>query len=192
MNRHLYDSFASRWYRGSTVWFYADTHFGEPKMAELRHISDEEQIKLINSKIGKKDTIVILGDVGNPELIKQIRGYKVLVMGNHDNGASNYTEIFDEVYEGPVMISDKIILSHEPILNLPDYMYNIHGHVHFQSKENRYEYRYKYLNVCGDSIDYLPISINQIVKSGLLKHIGDIHREAIERGKARNGNTNLK
>jgi len=191
MNRHLYDSIASRWYRGGTVWFYSDTHFGDTKLNKLRNITDEEQIKLINSKLSKKDTIVILGDIGNQELIKKIRGYKVLVMGNHENGASNYKHIFNEVYEGPLMISDKIILSHEPILNLPDYMFNIHGHIHFQTEENKYEYKYRYLNVCGDSIDYLPISINQIVKSGVLKHISNIHLDAVERMEAKYGNSNI-
>ena len=54
------------------------------------YIGDEEQIKRINSKIGKYDTLVILGDVGDIEWVRKIRGYKVLVMGNHDAGATNY------------------------------------------------------------------------------------------------------
>ena len=44
--------------------------------------------------------------------------------------------LFDEVYEGPLMIAEKIILSHEPIVNCPPWMFNIHGHVHTKSKND--------------------------------------------------------
>ena len=61
-------------------------------MVHLRknYIGDEEQIKRINSKIGKYDTLVVLGDVGDIEWVRKIRGYKVLVMCNHDAGATKY------------------------------------------------------------------------------------------------------
>lgn len=180
MIRHLYDEIAKRWYRGGTVWFYSDTHFGDADMNARRNITDEEQVKLINSKLGKKDTIVFLGDIGDVSYIKKIRGYKVLIKGNHEKGITNYRDYFDEVYEGFLTISDKIILSHAPFMNLPEYAFNIHGHVHFQKKSIAYEYRYRYLNVCGDNIDYTPISINQIIESGLLKETRNVHKMTIE------------
>ena len=75
-----------------TVWIYSDPHFGDKDLEcgiENRP-STEEQIKMINSCVGSKDTIIFLGDIGDVEAIKQIRGYKVLIMGNHDAGKSNY------------------------------------------------------------------------------------------------------
>ena len=127
MRKHLYEIFAAKWLRGGSVWFYSDPHFADSEMVSIRknYISDEEQIKRINSKLGKNDTIIILGDVGDVTFVSKIRGYKVLIMGNHDKGASNYVDYFDEVYEGCLMISDKIILSHEPIANLPSFMFDI-------------------------------------------------------------------
>lgn len=37
--------------------------------------------------------------------------------------------LFDETYSGPVIIGEKLILSHEPIENC-DWCMNIHGHDH--------------------------------------------------------------
>lgn len=76
----------------NNIWLYSDPHFSDEDMPYLRenYITDEEQIKRINSIVGKKDVIIILGDVGNPQIVKSIKGYKILVMGNHDGGKSNY------------------------------------------------------------------------------------------------------
>ena len=180
MIKGLYDSFAARWYRGGSVWFYSDPHFADNEMQDLRHnyISDEEQVKRINSKLGKNDTIIFLGDIGDVSLIKKIKGYKVLVMGNHDAGSTNYIDAFDEVYEGILTIGPKIVLSHEPV-NIP-YAFNIHGHVHsMEVKDDD-----MHLNVCAEHIDYTPVCLSKLIKQGLFTDVKNIHRDTID--KARN------
>lgn len=182
MYKGLYDQFAHWFHDGKgTIYFYSDPHFADDEMKYLRadYIGDEEQVKRINSKIGKYDTLVILGDIGDVEWVRKLRGYKVLVMGNHDTGASNYTPYFDEVYEGALIISEKLILSHEPI-NFP-YAFNIHGHDHSQwfKSDNMH------LNVCAELINYTPIPLKSIIESGALKEIPNIHRETIDRATAR-------
>lgn len=188
MIKGLYDSFAKRWYRpGGTIWLYSDPHFSDEEMVHLRknYIGDEEQVKAINKKVGKNDTIIFLGDIGNVEWIKKVRGYKVLIMGNHDAGASNYTDYFDEVYEGILMVSEKLVLSHEPLPSFP-YATNIYGHDHsgWYLAENG-------ICVCAELIDYTPVCIKDILNSGLLKKAQNIHREiideAIDRKKKRGG-----
>ena len=209
MYKGLYDQF-KHWFHNDKgqVYFYSDPHFADAEMKYIRknYIGDEEQVKRINSKIGKYDTLVILGDVGDAEWVKKLRGYKVLVMGNHDAGASNYKRIvsynsektyqnfqngrymaaydndnhlFDEVYEGALIISEKLILAHEPI-DFP-YAYNIHGHDHSQwfKSDNMH------LNVCAELINYTPIPLKSIIESGALKEIPNIHRETIDRATAR-------
>lgn len=218
MYKNLYDKFVG-WFNEGQVFFYSDPHFGDEEIREVRkdHPSDEELIKRINAKVGKNDTIVILGDIGDVECVKKIRGYKVLVMGNHDKGASNYIKIeevlakedvveefgdnieeqgwkkvkgvpmlenkdfyyynnhlFDEVYEGPLFISDRILLSHEPIL-FP-WALNIHGHDHSNTQYND-EF---HLNVCAEIIDYTPVSLKEIITSGKLRDIKDFHRATID------------
>lgn len=120
----------------NTIWIYSDPHFSDEEMSHIRknYLGDEEQTKRINSKVGKNDVIIFLGDIGDPACIGRIKGYKILVMGNHDKGKSNYerkvvdgvdNHLFDEVYTGVVMLNDKVLLSHEPVyLN---FVYNIHG-----------------------------------------------------------------
>ena len=177
MYKGLYDQFAHWFHEGKgQVYFYSDPHFADEEMKYIRknYIGDEEQIKRINSKIGKYDTLVILGDVGDVEWVKKLRGYKVLIMGNHDAGASNYKPYFDEVYEGALIVSEKLILSHEPI-DFP-YALNIHGHDHSNwSKTDNMHW-----NMCAEHINYTPICLKQIIESGKLKNISTIHRETID------------
>jgi hypothetical protein len=85
--------------------------------------------------------------------------------------------LFDEVYEGPLMIAEKLILSHEPV-DVP-WAYNIHGHDHVGKK------RKNHLNVCADVIGYVPVNMNQWMKSGAMAHVETIHRDTIDRATVR-------
>lgn len=216
----LYKIF-DHWHQQGTVHIISDTHFGDE---ELRagfpdRPTDEDIVKSINAKVGRKDTLIILGDVGSVDLLRQLRGYKVLIMGNHDAGRSTYERqiitqqffknqytkqqvldltkilfsnckysidesdeivweitadncLFDEVYEGPLMISEKLILSHEPV-DVP-WAFNLHGHDHTGRKSDE-----RHFNVCADVIDYTPLNFNQFMKSGALSKIETIHRQTI-------------
>lgn len=98
----LYPPF-QHWGASDTTWILSDTHFDDP---DLIHVyadrpSAEEQVKRINAKCGRADTLIILGDVGNISYVRQLRAkYKILVMGNHDAGASNYKrQIFKKLFD---------------------------------------------------------------------------------------------
>lgn len=176
----MYDLFNEKWCK-QTIWLVSDTHFGDE---ELRaglpsRPSDEELVKIINSKVGKKDTLIHLGDVGDIEYMKKIRGYKILICGNHDAGRTNYEGVFDEVYTGPLMIGEKMLLSHEPVD--VDWAFNIHGHDHTGTG------RKNHLNCCVDAsmnqfgIPFEPINLNQITKTGLTSKVESIHRQTIDK-----------
>ena len=175
MIESLYKPF-QRWTENNAVWMIADTHFGEDddlRIAYPNRPSAEEIIKNINQKVGKNGTLILLGDAGLPEYASQLKGYKILIKGNHEPGLANFTNIFDEIYEGCLIIHPHIILSHEPI-EFP-YAYNIHGHSH-----NGPHFTYGHMNVCADVINYTPINFNQFIKSGKLKECKDIHRLTID------------
>lgn len=97
----LYQPF-QHWGASGTTWIISDTHFNDP---DLIHVyadrpSAEEQVKRINAKCGRADTLIILGDVGDISYVRQLRAkYKILIMGNHDSGASNYKrQIFKQKF----------------------------------------------------------------------------------------------
>ena len=222
----IYDAF-QHWGE-QTVWIYSDPHFSDEDLEYgiKNRPSDEEQIRRINAKAGRKDTLIILGDVGNIECVRKLRaGRKVLICGNHDLGATRYKReivkrifdqdihplvqeiydimnaeypgwhirvvedwefhapfkrwiayadnmLFDEVYEGALIVGEKLILSHEPV-EIP-WLYNIHGHDHAGKK------RKNHLNVCSDVIGYEPVNLTQKLKAGLMSAITTIHRATID------------
>ena len=226
--------------KAGSVYLYSDLHFGDAEHFKLLKVNnkvpdgintveelDELQIKNINEVVHKNDTLICLGDVGNVELVKKLKaGYKVLLLGNHDKGASNYIRkavqlkvggvalrnpvlepsysawevvgsepimmdncLFDEVYSGPLMISDKIILSHEPIVPCPRYLVNLHGHTH--DRPHKYDFNdHIYYNFCSEAINYKPISLSKLIKEGLLSKVDDIHRVAIDRAVERKSKRN--
>lgn len=221
----IYDAF-QHWGE-QTVWIYSDPHFSDEDLEYgiKNRPSDDEQIRRINAKAGRKDTLIILGDVGNIECVRKLRaGRKILICGNHDLGATRYKRevvkkiydadiwnqdsaiadmkakypgwkvwcvedyefhapfrrwniyadncLFDEVYEGALIIGEKLILSHEPV-EIP-WLYNIHGHDHAGKK------RKNHLNVCSDVIGYEPVNLTQKLKAGLMSAITTIHRATID------------
>lgn len=236
----LYKIF-DHWHAEGTVYIYSDPHFNDQELVAgvPERPSAEEQVKLINSKVGKKDTLIILGDCGDPAMCAKLRGYKVLIMGNHDAGRSNYerkvvkkiydkehwsksealdkmkqlypgckysinekydfhspfeywevfadNNLFDEVYEGPLMISEKLILSHEPLNAMP-WVFNIHGHIH--NKQHKDDANH--LNVCSDVINYTPVNLNRLMKRGLTAKIQSVHRQTIDVATKRSRKRKLK
>lgn len=177
----LYDIFA-HWHKQGTVWIYSDTHFNDKELGEgvAARPSAEEHLKLINSKVGKKDTLILLGDVGDVEIARKLKGYKILIAGNHDAGMSNYKEVFDEVYAGALIVGEKLILSHEPV-NVP-WAFNIHGHVHSGEPMSDNQH----FNVCGEARKcYEPVNLNQFMKAGFMSKIQTIHRDTIDKATKR-------
>ena len=182
----VYKIFTDKWV-GQTTWIISDPHFGDEDLrAGISRPSDEEMVRKINAKCGRKDVLICLGDVGDIEYAKQLRGYKILICGNHDAGATNYEGVFNEVYTGPLMIGEKLLLSHEPV-PAPWYL-NLHGHDHMGNK------RKGCINCCLDINGYEPINMTQLLKAGIYKDIESIHRITIdgatERKKKRGGKIN--
>lgn len=108
----LYNIFNTLWGM-QTIWLYSDPHFGETEEESglVNKPTDAEQVQRINSKVGRKDTIIFLGDIGDPSWLKDIRGYKVLITGNHDTGISNYQRVrFQRSFDADEWQKDEVYL----------------------------------------------------------------------------------
>lgn len=166
-----------KWSEKGSVWLVSDTHFDDSDREYMGYeITSEEHFRIIEAVCGKNDTLIHLGDVGNREYFKRIKSHKVLILGNHDHNSSYYTGYFDEIYNGPLFIAKKILLSHEPLPG--DCYLNIHGHDHSGRFLDGH-----CINLAANVADYYPINLKAIITSGLLNEIPNIHRLAIEKQK---------
>lgn len=175
----LYEPFR-HWSDGGGVYIISDTHFGDDdcKLMDENWITPEEQVDIINKIVLKGDTLLHLGDVGNPAYLDKIKAKKrILILGNHDT-KGRMRSYFDEIYDGALFISDKILLSHEPVYGLP-WCLNIHGHDH--SNYEDYRDGCKHLNLAANVCGYTPVNLGKLIKKGILGDIETIHRFAIDR-----------
>ena len=182
MIKTLYPAF-QKWSENGSVYVISDTHFGDQdcKLIDEEWPSPEEYVDGIKG-ISKNDVTIHLGDVGEPEWMNSVKGYKVLILGNHDYGASYYTNYFDEIYTGPLMIAEKIILSHEPIPDIT-WALNIHGHVHC-AEQNIDIYHY---NCAADFVGYQLLNLSNIIDGGYMKYILSLHAQAINNANRKRG-----
>ncbi len=175
----LYEPFR-HWSEGGSVYIISDTHFDDDycKLFDPNWIDAGEQVSIINSVVRREDTFICLGDVGNPQYIPLIHARrKVLLLGNHD-ARGMYGSVFDEVYSGPLLIAEKILLSHEPVYGLP-WCLNIHGHDHNNVED--YKEGCKHLNLAANVCEYTPVNLGNLIKGGILSDIQNIHRMFIEK-----------
>ncbi len=162
---------------GERVWFIADPHFYmnevflgifdrpfESVAAMHEHMRAEW-----NAVVGEKDLVFVLGDVFMTqeaerfEMLRDFKGHKVLVMGNHDvNPIGDYMKVFD--YVSPTSLTTGFLrLSHAPEFNNgKSAFFNIFGHVH--NDVNCRDYTESSFCVSVERIGYRPISLATITE----------------------------
>jgi len=155
------------------TFFIADHHFGHKNIIkyETRPFKsvdemDSHMIEKWNSVVGKNDKVFVLGDVSiygrekTKEIIEQLNGFKILILGNHDKGRTItwWKDVgFNRVIEFPIIYNEFYMLSHEPLYMNENMPYiNIHGHLHSKVIEGQY------FNVGVERIDYTPIRLQEI------------------------------
>lgn len=174
----LYDCFKP-WSAKGSVFIISDTHFDDIDRPFMGYnISEQEQINILKKYLYKNDTLIHLGDVGNPEYLQTLKCYKILIKGNHDQTHTsipdnyNWYHYFNEVYNGPLVIAPKLVLSHEPID--VTWAINIHGHDH-SGKTDMY-----HINLAPPYAGYQPFNLGKAIKEGCFANIDDIHRLTID------------
>lgn len=162
------------------VWMIGDPHFYHNNIIkyENRPFSsvDEMNKALIdnwNSKVRKDDKVIVAGDFcfkateHAKEILDNLKGYKILIMGNHDTvSPMRFIEAgFKEVYRYPIIYDGFYIISHEPMyVNANTPYANIFAHVHSNPAYADYTSQTFCVSVERPELNYYPIEFNRIKK----------------------------
>lgn len=184
MIKSLYPLFW-KWCEKGSIYIISDTHFEDSdcKIMDPFWLEPTLHIAVINRKLQKQDVLIHLGDVGNPAYIDAIKcNYKILITGNHDK-LGELKIHFNEVFTGPLFISDRILLSHEPIFGLEGKCVNIHGHNHSGVSRTYSEDLncYTHINLAANIVNYSVFNLGEEIKLGLLHDVKNYHRFTIDK-----------
>jgi len=155
------------------VFVVGDTHFGHRKIIEFEHASrpfdtieahDEALVANWNSVVGKKDTVIHLGDVlfgaHSFAILPRLNGVKKLVMGNHDRYPSaKYLEHFSKLLGSAE--DEDCLLTHIPIHpgQFSRYRLNIHGHSHSKKLDDP-----RYVCVSAECVGLRPVLLRELIR----------------------------
>lgn len=183
-------------------YYTSDTHFCHKKIREFcpdRPGTDTESmnaelVRIWNETVQPNDTVYHLGDFSfgkseeTKQLIRQLNGHKVLVMGNHDRRSAQWyaDNGFDRVFIDDTLIrlgEWDVVLCHYPFelrwWEMFWYMITDPGYTRFQDRKNPDDGSYvllhghchgKYYKVNGRAVDVgwdawgKPVSETEIVK----------------------------
>ena len=161
------------------VFICADLHFSHKNIIkyEDRPFADTEEMDraLIlnwNSVVKEDDKVFVLGDVAftskakTMELVRQLNGHKILVMGNHDRGRSVKFWLecgFDVVSPYPILYGGRYLLMHEPPIDLsaPTPYFHIYGHVHGSGEYKDLTDRSACVSI--ERINYMPALFEDVI-----------------------------
>lgn len=162
------------------IYVISDTHFGHENSLKwtdsegnkLRPFNTIEELNNTmitnwNNTVNEQDHVYHLGDVvinkKYLELVKQLKGHKRLVRGNHEIfSTQSYIDCgFKEIYGLRVFPGLKCILSHIPIHPecLKEGWINVAGHTHSNNLSDR-----RYINVSVEQINYTPVLLEDILQ----------------------------
>jgi len=157
-------------------WVISDTHFSHNNI--IRYCDrpfdgilpmNATIIQNWNSVVSPEDEVFHNGDVALgpfvavPDIIKQLNGYKILILGNHDRKAKQMRSVgFDEVYQDKVIEHNgvRLWLNHYPIFAERKADMHLYGHVHNCTPKDAPKWS---RNMCVEVNNYTPVSLDVIV-----------------------------
>jgi len=160
--------------------FISDTHFGDAGIITycqrpFENVGEMNAtiVENWNKVVMENDTVFHLGDVAHSHikydelkaLLHCLRGYKILILGNHDKGEDPidyWNGIgFNEVYAYPIVFEKYFVLSHEPhTMTMSAPIVNIYGHVH--NNDMYRDVSAHSFNACVERIGYQPIAFDAV------------------------------
>lgn len=160
----------------SNVWVWSDTHFGHKNIIKYCDRPYPDIRLMLECLIGNYQSVVkpediciwvgdvgFMGDVEINNILTQLNGYKILVVGNHDFHHGKLRNLaFDETHLLYYLRVDDedldLVFTHYPQDNLPVDIVNIHGHTHNRNTNVRQQ-----INVSVEVIGYKPINLTKLI-----------------------------
>lgn len=160
---------------GHDVWVWSDQHFGHKNIIGYANrpfstIEEMNNTMIANYKLVVKPTDIVIwtGDIAfmseskTSQLLKELPGYKIHIVGNHDIDKKTrqpYVLEVDEQYPCYALNLDDITLAftHYPMDNIPKNCHNVAGHIH-QNHANKWN-----TIVCVEHTNYAPKNLKDIL-----------------------------
>jgi len=124
---------------------------------------NEIMIKNWNGLVNEGDVVLHLGDFSlgskrkRSKLRDRLNGTIILILGCHDGSKWRIARDGFIVVDAPIYIDD-FIFTHQPMDEVPDGKWNVHGHIHNLTTFGRR------INVSVEQIDYKPINLKELEK----------------------------
>lgn len=164
------------------IYFTSDLHLGHRGIIRMqdRPFADLKEMNRVliynyNAVVGKDDIVYILGDIAHHlpvedvnEMIRKLKGRKILIKGNHDK---NYDcSLFEEICDfKTVSLNGRYFaLMHYPMLSWPKKSsgsIQVHGHIHSHEEynlQNKKEGVLRY-DAGVDANDFFPVSVKRLI-----------------------------
>ena len=161
----------------SKVYVISDLHLGHKNVTAWAKGSrqgdtvdehNEWLVDSINSVVTKRDTLWILGDIAwnntYLKLLGEIKGYKKLLLGNHDNMKVQEYMKYGRIMPGLVRYKG-FWMSHAPLHQDELRMHrNIHGHTHNKNMvlDDGVTEDTRYINVSVEALKGVPVLVNSL------------------------------
>ena len=172
-------------------YYISDTHFGHENIMRLckRPFKTVEEMDKVminkwNTVVEDNDEVYILGDfnfrnkTAGEDYLKQLKGKKYLITGNHDNVTPEMRKLcewvgpYKEVKDG----DRKIVLFHYPIVEWNGYFrgtLHFYGHIHNSFENDAYKIMKNVpnaYNVGADILDFCPRTADEVIRYNQITH----------------------
>lgn len=155
------------------VFLTSDLHIGHPRLSRTRGFDsleehDEFILEKLNSVVGRRDKVFLLGDIcWSKQAVQKFTDTVIcenvdIVLGNHDVLRYYPPDFFNHVYG--VYQYRSFVLSHVPIKEESLYRFrgNLHGHIHDLGGDDDLGLGPEYLNVNLEFNSWMPWEFEEI------------------------------
>lgn len=169
------------------IYFTSDLHLGHKNIIHhcLRPFATVEEMDktLIanwNKRVTNADTIYIMGDLifrselPPEEYIKQLKGKKHLIIGNHDASwlkKGDYTSLFESISYAELITTPygKCMVCHYPMMSFQG-RYLIYGHIHNNRSDHYWPLLSTMVNALNAGVDvngFQPVTFPELVANNI-------------------------